>query len=52
MSFNKKDEEVYFESQTPMRVLNKRIGLQQLENGISIITHSDITTFVEIKIEQ
>ncbi len=52
LSFNKKDEEVYFESQTPMRVLNKRIGLQQLENGISIITHSDITTFVEIKIEQ
>ena len=52
LSFNKKDEEVYFESQTPMRVLNKRIGLQQIENGISIITHSEITTFVEIKIEQ
>lgn len=52
LSFNKKDEEVYFESKTPIRVLNKRVGLNKLEKGISIITQSDITTFVEVKIEQ
>lgn len=52
LSFNKTDEEVYFESKTPMRVLNKRVGLKKLENGISIITQSNITTLVEIKIEK
>ena len=52
LSFNKKDEEVYFESETPMRNLKKRIGFEQLEKGISIITDSDIVTLVEIKIEQ
>jgi len=52
LSFNKTDEEVYFESKTPMRVPNKRVGLKKLENGISIITQSDITTLVEIKIEK
>ena len=52
LSFNKTDEEIYFESKTPMRLLNKRVGLKKLENGISIITQSDILTLVEIKIEQ
>ena len=52
LSFNKNDEEVYFESQTAMRSLNKGLSLNKLENGISIITKSDIATFVEIKIEK
>lgn len=52
LSFNKTDEDVYFESKTPMRVLNKIIGLNKLENGISILTYSDIITLVEIRIEQ
>ncbi len=52
LSFNKTDEEIYFKSKTPMRVLNKRVGLKELENGISVITQSDIITLVEIKIEQ
>ena len=52
LSFNKKDEQVYSESQTAMRSLNKGLSLNKLENGISLITKSDIATFVEIKIEK
>lgn len=44
-------EEVYFESKTPIRTLNKRIGITKVEKGITITTKSDIATLVEIKIE-
>lgn len=50
-SFYKTEEKIYFESNTPMRVFNKRLGLGKLEQGISMIVESDITTLVEIKIE-
>ena len=52
LSFNKTDEEIYFKSKTPMRIYKKKVGLGELENGISIITQSDIITLVEIKIEK
>jgi hypothetical protein len=52
LSFNNIDKEkIFFESKTPMAIFNKRVGLNKLENGISIVTISDITTLVEIKIE-
>jgi DNA-binding helix-hairpin-helix protein with protein kinase domain len=51
LSFNKTDEDIYFESTTPMRILNKRIGIKKIEDGISVITKSDIAILVEIKIE-
>jgi len=51
LSFNKIDEDIYFESTTPMVLLNKRIGLNRLEKGILMIIKSDITILVEIKIE-
>lgn len=51
LSFTKTDEDIYFESTTPIRTLNKRIGIEKVEGGISIITKHDITTLVEIKIE-
>jgi len=51
LSFNKIDEEIYFESSTPMKLLHKKIGINKVENGISVIIKSDITTLVEIKIE-
>lgn len=51
LSFNKADEDIYFESTTPMVLLNKRVGLSRLEKGISITTKSDLATLVEIKIE-
>jgi len=50
LSFHKTDEEIYFESTTPMRLLNKKIGIKRLENSISILIKSDITTLVEMKI--
>ncbi len=49
--FEKSDEEIFFESSTPMRVFRKRIGLERLENGITIIVKSDIETFTEIKLQ-
>lgn len=49
--FNKKDEDIYFESKIPINLLKKRVGIDKLEKGISIFTHSDIATLVEIKIE-
>jgi len=52
LSFNKTDEEIYFKSKTPMRIYKKKVGLGELENGISIITQSNIITLVEIKIEK
>jgi len=53
LSFEKIDEDIFFESKTPIRVLNKRVGLEKFEKGISmIIKSSNITTLVEIKIEQ
>ena len=51
LSFNKTDEDIYFDSTTPMVLFNKRVGLNRLEKGISITTESDITILVEIKIE-
>jgi len=51
-SFNKGDENIYFESKKPIALLNKRIGLNKLEDGISVIVEGSITTLVEIKIEQ
>ncbi len=50
LSFHKTDEEIYFESTTSMRLLNKKVGIKRLENGISILIKSDITTLVEMKI--
>jgi len=52
LSFNKTDEEIYFKSNSPMRIYKKKVGLGELENGISIIMQSDIITLVEIKIEK
>jgi hypothetical protein len=52
LSFHKTDEEIYFESKTPMLVANKRVGLKKVKEGISIITQGIITTIVEIKIEE
>ncbi len=49
-SFNKSDENIYFESKKPMVTLNKRVELAKLENGVSMIIESDITTLVEINI--
>lgn len=49
--FNKGDENVYFESTRPIATSKKRIGIQRLEKGISIITEGDISTLVEVKIE-
>jgi len=51
LTFIRTDEDIYFESTTPIKLVNKRIGLSRLENGISIVIKSDITTLVEIKIE-
>ena len=53
LSFDKTDEDIFFESKTPIRVLTKRVGLEKFEKGVSmIIKSSNITTLVEIKIEQ
>ncbi|WWW12530.1 protein kinase [Arcobacter cryaerophilus gv. pseudocryaerophilus] len=49
--FNKKDEKIYFESKTPMNLSRKSVGVDKLKKGLSIFTHSDIATLVEIKIE-
>lgn len=51
LCFNKTDEDIYFESTTPMVLFNKRVGLNRLEKGVSITIESDITILVEIKIE-
>lgn len=48
--FESEDKEIYFESTTPMRNLRKRIGIQRLEDGISIRVNDDIDIFVELKV--
>jgi len=49
--FIKPDNNIYFESTTPIVRFKKNIGIKRLEKGISIITEGDITTLVEMKIE-
>ena len=50
--FEKEDEEVYFESKTPMVNSRKRVGLKKLEDGIEIIVKDKISILVEIEIKQ
>lgn len=50
--FEKEDEEIYFETKTPMVNSRKRVGLKKLEDGIEVIVKETITILVEIEIKQ
>jgi len=50
--FEKENEEIYFESKTPIVNSRKRIDLKKLEDGIEIIIKDKINILVEIEIKQ
>lgn len=50
--FEKENEVIYFESNTPMVNSRKRVGLKKLEDGIEIIVEDKINILVEIEIKQ
>ena len=52
LHFEKEDEEIYFESTTPMARSRKRVGLKKLEDGIEIRVEDKINILVEIEIKQ
>jgi serine/threonine protein kinase len=49
--FEKEDEVIYFESNTPMVNSRKRVSLKKLENGIEIRVEDKINILVEVEIK-
>jgi len=52
LHFVKENEEIYFESKTPMAYSRKRVGLKKIEDGIEIIVKDKISILVKIEIKQ
>jgi len=52
LSFQKTDNEIYFKSNTPIRLYRKKSTIEEIKKGMEIIIKNDIDILVEIKIEQ
>ncbi len=52
LNFEKENEVIYFESNTPMVNSRKRVGLKKIEDGMEIIVKDKINILVEIEIKQ